>query len=53
MFIYAFILRVAFSFLRTCTPIIDSIGTSVRGILTACGGKYIGARILKSHSKGI
>ena len=31
--------RARTSFRRTCTPIMASMGTSVRGMLTACGGR--------------
>lgn len=35
---------------RTCTPIMASIGTSVLGMLTACGGRYIGSNMPNVHS---
>lgn len=36
----------------TWTPIMASIGTSVLGMLTECGGKYIGCNMPKLHSVG-
>lgn len=38
---------------RTCTPMMASMGTSVRGMETADGGKKIGCNMPKLHSSGI